>query len=299
VGVTPGSDYAYIEESAVAEVAARMGLDASGRELVSSVDRRVSPADAMWVGDGAHYLGVGMSAIEQINAAIRVVSPDRVRSVLDFPCGHGRVTRFLERRFPEAELSACDIDADGVEFCQNAFDARGQISAQDLDQLSLARRFDIIWCGSLLTHFDSRNVLATLRFLHRSLRDGGLLVITTHGSFSLEKLRTATWTYGLDAGGVARVVESCDSTGFGYEDYPDASGYGTSVALPAWIRASLSRAGGLEERYFAARGWDHHQDVYGVVRVSQTVGDAMGTGRRRLARLRARVSRWLRAVRRD
>jgi hypothetical protein len=40
-----------------------------------------SPADAMWVGDGAHYLGVGMSAIEQITSIVGKSCPHHPNAV--------------------------------------------------------------------------------------------------------------------------------------------------------------------------------------------------------------------------
>ena len=43
--------------------------------------------------------------------------------MLDFACGHGRVMRTLKAAFPDALLTACDIDRDGVDFCARTFGA--------------------------------------------------------------------------------------------------------------------------------------------------------------------------------
>ena len=71
--------------------------------------------------------------------------------ILDLPCGHGRVMRWLRATFPKASLTACDIDGDGVSFCAETFGARPALSSTDPEDLVLGT-FDLIWCGSLLTH---------------------------------------------------------------------------------------------------------------------------------------------------
>ena len=47
------------------------------------------------------------------------------RRILDMPCGHGRVTRVLRARFPDAAITVCDIDRDGAGFASDRFGARG------------------------------------------------------------------------------------------------------------------------------------------------------------------------------
>ena len=47
---------------------------------------------------------------------------------------------------------------------------------------------------------------------------------------------------------------------------PDNEGrHGISLAAREWIRDVAERPG-LKEVYFAAQGWDNHQDVYGFVK---------------------------------
>ena len=76
--------------------------------------------------------------------------------ILDFPCGHGRVLRYLRAEFPQAEITACDLLRDGVDFCAANFGAIPVYSDPDPSRIGLPRdAFDLIWVGSLFTHFDA------------------------------------------------------------------------------------------------------------------------------------------------
>jgi SAM-dependent methyltransferase/predicted O-methyltransferase YrrM len=228
------------------------------------VDSRISPRDAMYVGDGAHYFSVGRSAI----TAIERVAPAEPRRVLDMPCGHGRVLRFLRRRYPDAALVACDLDADGVEFCVQRFGAEPVRSSADLSELKLPGPFDLIWCGSLLTHLDTDRSAELLALFRRSLSDGGVAVLTTHGELVADRLRAGE-TYQLEPDAARAALTAYEATGFGYADYPWSPGYGVSISSRAWIDRAAAAAG-LKVLDFAERGWDDHQDVVALTPLPAT-----------------------------
>src|SRR2546427_1790116 len=79
------------------------------RELLAQVSSRIFYNDGMYASNGAHYFGVGLSAIHCIDEAMRQGRLDKIQSILDLPCGGGRVLRFLARRFPAAKIMACDL----------------------------------------------------------------------------------------------------------------------------------------------------------------------------------------------
>ena len=241
-------------------------LNAPERELLREVESRISSRDTMYTGDGAHYFNVGLSAMRSIEEAIGRANLSAARRVLDLPCGHGRVLRFLVRRFPEASFTACDLDRDGVDFCARAFGATPVYSRTDLDALSFDAPFDLIWCGSLITHLDARQTRALFRLFARHLAPGGLLLFSAHGDYVARRLPTGEFDYMLTGEQTARITGRYAATGFGYEDYAVQEGYGVALTAPAWIRARLAEVGGLKEVYFGARVWDDHHDVYGYVR---------------------------------
>lgn len=229
--------------------------------VTRSVDSRISPRDEMYAGDGKHYFSVGLSALRCIEAA----GVAEARRVLDMPCGHGRVLRFLAKRFLEAELVACDLNEDGVAFCARQFGAQPVVSSADLGSLSLPGEFDLIWCGSLVTHLDADANAALLSLFARSLAPGGVAVVTTHGSLVAERLRAGD-TYQLTAEAARAVVAGYEAEGFGYAGYPWSDGYGVSLSSREWI-GRMARAAGLRETFFGERMWDDHQDVVGLSRV--------------------------------
>ena len=75
------------------------------RDLLGLIDSRISPHDGMYKGDGDHYFKVGLSAINCIDKAMAAAGLSEPKRVLDLPCGHGRVLRFLVQRFPDASFS--------------------------------------------------------------------------------------------------------------------------------------------------------------------------------------------------
>jgi SAM-dependent methyltransferase len=241
-------------------------LAAPERELLRQVESRISPRDTMYTGDGAHYFKVGLSAMRALEEAVRRAELHAVGRVLDLPCGHGRVLRFLVRRFPRAAFTACDLDRDGVDFCARAFGATPVYSRTDLDALSFDAPFDLIWCGSLITHLDAAQTRALFRLFARHLAPGGLLLFSAHGDFVARRMPSGEFDYMLTHEQVETITRRYAETGFGYEDYAGQDGYGVALTSPAWIRARIAEMGGFKEVYFGARVWDEHHDVHGYVR---------------------------------
>lgn len=241
-------------------------LSQSERDLLDKVSSRVYHNDGMYHGDGRHYFKVGLSAIACIDEALASAGLPDPRAILDFPCGSGRVLRFLVQRFPKAEFTACELDHGPVEFCVRTFGARPALSSLDLDEVSLDRKFDFIWCGSLVTHLEEDGIVSLLRLFKRHLAAGGLMIFSTHGDFVQRRIPTRDFDYGLDQEQIDRIGIDYPATGYGFENYPSEKGYGVSLTSPAWTRARAAELGGLREVYFKQRGWDDHQDVFGFVR---------------------------------
>jgi cyclopropane fatty-acyl-phospholipid synthase-like methyltransferase len=103
--------------------------------LKSEIDQTISPSDTMM---NQWYFPVGLSAAQVVYAACLCSWVGEVKAILDLPCGHGRVLRHLTKLFPGAKLDACDLDKEGVEFCERQFNARGIVSNEDLLQVDFA-----------------------------------------------------------------------------------------------------------------------------------------------------------------
>jgi SAM-dependent methyltransferase len=251
-------------------------LTARQRELLDRVSDRIHFRDGMYSGDGESYFRAGLSAVECLDEALARHAPPEIRRFLDLPCGYGRELRFFVLRFPGAAFTACDIQPGAVDFCAREFGARPAHSRISFAELSFAEHFDLVWCGSLVTHLDAGATFELLRLFARHLAPGGVAVFTTYGDYVAQRMRDEGATYDLPAPSAAAIADSYARTGHGYHDYPrgqgyfdfhpEGRGYGVSVTSPAWVREQARRAGYLEEVYFKERGWWNHQDVFAFAR---------------------------------
>ena len=257
----------------------------------SDVDMVVTHHDDMFVDSDhgrEHYKWVGLSALGLITDAMILSGRTSFDSVLDLPCGGGRVTRHLLPFFPEAEIFVDDINAIKKSVVLDQFKATAFEAPKDFVGPP-SRRFDLIFVGSLITHLDEPMLKDALAFLIGSLTTGGILIFTTHGRYSATSGRFWETHEGRTRQARSRLqrwrdrrngrvvvddaLEAIESdfaeTGFGYTEYrsyTEAFGqsYGGSFTSPSWIMRLLeSRTDamilGYKERAFA-----NHQDVVTV-----------------------------------
>jgi SAM-dependent methyltransferase len=234
------------------------------RSLVDRLRLQFHVADGMYErGKALHYLSAGLSASRCISAALSSRPTQYpIETILDFPSGYGRVLRYLRAMFPTTSIMAAEIEPRALTFCERSFSVTPLLSKEDVGGLSLPHRFDLIWCGSLLTHIDATSAIKLLRFFHDNLTDRGLCVFTTHGQRSIEWIKQQQVSYGLPGDRQRKVVEGFEETGYGYADYLKMQGYGISVASRERMLELAKAAGNWEETFFRECGWDNCQDVY-------------------------------------
>jgi SAM-dependent methyltransferase len=235
----------------------------------AAVVRTISDNDGMFQGNQVHYFGVGRSALACIAVALQAAErdPGDIRKVLDLPCGHGRVLRYLKPAFPEAEITACDLITDGVDFCASTLGARPVYSTEDPSQIPLERDyFDLIWVGSLFSHLDAYRWHAFLEFFQSILSKNGVLVFTIHGRHAYLRMVARGQQVGITKGRQAALFYDFEQSGFGYENYSGAADYGISLSRPDWVFAKVALFPDLRIVHFAERAWDQHHDCVACVR---------------------------------
>jgi SAM-dependent methyltransferase len=226
------------------------------------VDKTISNQDSMFKGFHEHYFYVGNSALKCINSAIKISEkdPSGIKKILDLPSGYGRVLRWIRAEFPNAEISACDLDIGGVNFCAEQFGAKPVYSDKDPQKIICGDTFDLIWCGSLFTHLDSDHWVQFLKLFDSLLNPDGLLLFTTHGPYVVYRGQKG-FDYGLKPKPLRKIVSKYEGSGFGYINYDNNQGYGISVAKPWYVIKLLESVPKLKLLYYKEKGWDHHQDV--------------------------------------
>jgi len=222
------------------------------------VDRTVDPRDTMQATDNPEqYFDLGRRALELIHFSSELCDKPHYPAILDLPCGHGRVLRWLRAHYPYARLTACDLDCSGVDFCAQQFGATPVYSQADLHQLPFTAQFDLIWVGSLVTHLRQDRWLATLDCLVKWTKECGVIVFTTQG-------RTAS---SLLARGRRNIAENIDKaalleeyarTGFAYQRYFESNAeedYGLALSSPEWVLRTLQRYPDIIVRAYLEEAW--------------------------------------------
>lgn len=227
------------------------------------VDRTIAPRDGMVAPElPEQYFDLGHRALELIRFSADLCDKPHYPDILDLPCGHGRVLRWLRAHYGYAKITACDLDRDGVDFCAQQFGALPVYSHPDLHQLPFKSQFDLIWVGSLVTHLRQDRWIATLDCLVNWVRECGVIVFTTQG-------RTVS---SLLARGHRNVAENIDKAslladfardGFAYQRYFESNAeedYGLALTSPEWLMRTLQRYPDIIMRAYLEEAWGM-QDV--------------------------------------
>jgi SAM-dependent methyltransferase len=212
------------------------------------------------------YLATGESALKAIRLAQLAARVPDFHSILDLPCGHGRVMRWLRAAYPRAELSACDILRDGVDFCAEAFAARAVYSRPRIMADEFPARYDLIWVGSLFTHIDVPDWDHLIALFYDVLVPGGLLVMTTHGELVAQRMHAGE-LYGYPERSVARALRAYEHSGFAFlEEGTEQIEYGITLSRPEWVVNRVLRLPEFRMALYCEALWANHQDVVAIVK---------------------------------
>ncbi|MGH2980190.1 MAG: glycosyltransferase family 92 protein, partial [Solirubrobacterales bacterium] len=221
-----------------------------------------APDEATAAGDGkVRYFEWGPAALRCVEAAVEcarrllprgAAEPAWSNRILVFPSGRGQVLRVIRAAYPDARITACDLDRDAVDFCAEVFDAVPLYADEDPARIETDAAFDLIWCGSLFTHLDSGRWLPFLEFLEARLRPWGLLLLATNGRHLAPRLGPPE----MEVERAEEMRAEFAQTGFSHRDglglsgrYDrdgrGLSGWGTTIASLAWMCRRLEARPGL------------------------------------------------------
>jgi cyclopropane fatty-acyl-phospholipid synthase-like methyltransferase len=219
----------------------------------------------MWITGPEWYFDFGKSALDCIKSAL-ATTRTVPNSILDFPCGHGRICRMLRASFPDADPTFCDLDRDGVDFCATQFNATAFYSHHDIRRVNLDWHFDLIWCGSLFTHLDAQQWPDFLGFFDDHLCPDGTLVFTTQGRQPIQWMQEGYFDYGLSHEEQQTLIQGYVRAGFGFISPPNQA-FGISLSSMAFDCRQLEWLRSLRLIGFHEAGWAGHQDVVSCIRL--------------------------------
>ena len=140
--------------------------------------------------DIPHFIEGGRAiAVALRDALVRVGSPiEEMRDVLDFGCGCGRVLRHWDGA-SGVRFHGCDYNPAGVTWInRNLPRVTARVNELEPPLPYADASFDFVYALSVFTHLPLALQHAWLAELHRVVRPGGILAITTMGTAYTHRL---------------------------------------------------------------------------------------------------------------
>jgi SAM-dependent methyltransferase len=255
---------------------------------VPKVIEEISPLDRQYQESPKQYLQWGQRAVRCLKMAMLAGGRDDARSILDLPSGHGRSLRAIRAAFPDARITAWDLDRDAVDFCARVFGAIPVYGDPDPAANALGEAFDLIWCGSFLSHVDAGQWHGFLRLLSGRLSPRGLLVLTTRGRRVARLMGNAKRRFGLTSEEVQTLLETYERDGFAHSEGGSAGAEGVSIASPAWVCSQLARLYDIRLVGFTEGGYGD-EDVIACIREPLGSGATAGSPAKWSRRVTTRI----------
>jgi SAM-dependent methyltransferase len=210
----------------------------------------------------------GLYEADLVADALASVGVDiaRIRAGLDFGCSSGRVVRVLASAFPDVAWHGCDPNEPAIAWARETLPGIRFFRSPDRPPLELPdSSLDLVYAISIWSHFEPTLGLAWLEETRRVLRPGGHLVMTTHGTTTIEHDAARELRTPEQLAGIADALAT-HSTWYGAEfgeagDWgvmnPD---WGTAFVTAEWVLAHLLPQWQVVE--FAPGRNAGNQDVY-------------------------------------
>jgi len=246
------------------------------------VNRTISRMDIMFraMPNEEGYFRAGETAARAVLAAT-IAAGASPADILDYGCGHGRVSRWLRHNWPEAKFCFADIRKNEIEFCASEFAGEAFLIDRHFSKVDLPRSFDLIWLGSVFTHMDRDAWRDLLENLRRHLNPNGLICFSFAGRTVFNLLDSGDY-WGIEPAqhdDARRMVENYRRTGFGFleQSRSDLGIWGRSIARMDWVMDFCHQAGG-RIRFFSESAYAERQDVIAISFPKQAAGAPRAEG---------------------
>jgi len=234
----------------------------------------ISPNDDMLHNNNiTHYESVGRELAEYVKKSATDLHQCYI---LELPCGHGRVTRWLKAYADEMHfnLHSYDVLPDAIDFQRKYINPCSYLISPPFTEYNEIkdRMYDIAVMGSLITHLSEADSCKILSEISNKLKHDSKFIITTHGMRSYQKLKLSN-IYQTSEEDREVLIKKFESDEFGFVTYKKdhslearttdfiGDSYGISIIPPIWIKRQLDSLG-FECVESVEGGWDNHQDVF-------------------------------------
>jgi SAM-dependent methyltransferase len=238
-------------------------LTSALRSCDAGLTDTMAERDPAFSGDRDTYLAISRSALCAILPALAIAGIPRPETILDLPCGYGRVTRALRAAWPEAELTVADESTAAVAFCVEHFTAEAwEVDSylEITEEEQRTGRYDVIWSASLLSSIKPTLIESCVSSLLAMLRPGGVLVAAYHGRDSARRFSEH------DDESLRAVALAVNDIGVGFRARADSADLGTSAMTPQWLLPHLTQRRDAMVLSVTERGWADHLDVVAIAR---------------------------------
>ena len=204
----------------------------------------------------SYYLHGGeMLARGLLNVLSELGMLPQEKTILDFACGYGRVTRWFPLLFKETTCS--DLSPEMMEFNARAFGVRTLLSTLHPEDFA-SPAFDVVFVFSLFTHLNKDVWPQWYRVLAGKVAPGGLFVFSTHSYELMEQLSPGRLRRNRDRGDDFVFWEANETGG-----RLNPRVYGGNVVTPAFVMEVNRRQAGLEfYKHFTMGQFDQYHDIY-------------------------------------
>jgi SAM-dependent methyltransferase len=199
------------------------------------------------------------------------VEMSNVTRALDFGCSSGRVLRVLHAAYPDTDWSGCDPNRRAIEWAGEHLRGIEFFASEDEPPLPIGDgSLDLAYAISIWSHFAPELGLRWLAEMHRTIRPGGHLVITTHGVTSVARF---TQHHQRTPQQADEILGALYRRGWWYAPEFGQEGdwgvvnpeWGTAFLSPEWLLTQLCPRWRVLE--FAPGRNQGNQDVYVLQRV--------------------------------
>lgn len=231
------------------------------------------PDDVHAMARGPLAAAGGLESADMIVDAITSVGAglEDAADVLDFGCSSGRVVRVLAAAFPQIRWRGCDPNEPAIAWAGQHLKPIEFFVSPQAPPLPIAQGgVGLVYAISVWSHFAPELALRWFDEMHRVIRPGGLLIITTHGFQSVSYYAQKALRSSAQS---SEILESLYRSGFWYDATFGQAGdfgvvnpdWGTAFLSPEWLLTKLCPRWRVLE--FAPGRNQRNQDLYVLQRV--------------------------------